>query len=564
MRQNSGKPNKRMPASVDGMLGGPRAPYGIKKPSVQEPNKPNGHAEQLVRRATLDDFKRTDGFHPAKQPAIEVLKKPTAEHTNALTRSLGRQPHRKVDGTINLNLPEAARKPKKRSWRLRRPTKKGVIITFVIILLLGGVFFGKSWWNLRQVFKGGGNSAFLHDGIDPGKLNGEGDGRVNILLLGKGGDGHTAPDLTDTILIASIDPINKKAALLSIPRDLWVTPSGMGSMKVNAVYVNAKNKILNGKKINNQEEEAEKAGIKAIETEIASDMGIPIHYHVIIDFAGFKQAVDTVGGIDINITPDNTVTETLWDESTGKNYKLDVKVGQQHFDGTRALFYSRSRHTSPRGDFDRTERQRLVIQALKDKILSAGTYSNPAKVTGLLDAFGSRVKANLSLKEVMRLYDIAKTIPNDGIVSLGLADPPNNFVQTDNFNGTSIVRPRAGIGNYAAIQNYVRNALKDGFIASENAKIIILNGTTAEGLATKKSDELKSYGYNITSIGTAPTQAYTNTILVDLRKGSKQYTKRYLEQRLKLTAVDSLPDVKIVPGDADFVIILGQNEVSSN
>ena len=111
----------------------------------------------------------------------------------------------------------------------------------------------------------------------------------------------------------------------------------------------------------------------------------------------------------------------------------------------------------------------------------------------------------------------------------------------------------------AAIQNYVRNALKDGFIANENAKIIILNGTSIEGLATKKSDELKSYGYNIASVGTAPTQTYTNTVLVDLRNGSKKYTKRYLEQRLKLTTTTNLPDSKINPGDADFVIILGTN-----
>ena len=178
-------------------------------------------------------------------------------------------------------------------------------------------------------------------------------------------------------------------------------------------------------------------------------MGIPIHYYVMVDFEGFKKAINTVGGIDINVTPDNTVHEYLWDPSVGRNYTLDVKTGQNHFDGQRALFYARSRRTSPRGDFDRTERQRLVIQALKDKVLSAGTYSNPAKVSGLLSAFGQHVRSSLSLNEVMRLYDIAKTIPNDSIVSLGLADPPNNFVQTANVNGLSIVRPRAGIDDFS-------------------------------------------------------------------------------------------------------------------
>lgn len=545
------------------MIAKPGQIRSVKQASPQLSTPQKDRSQQMLSRQKLDDFKRADGFHPAKQPKIETTTNPQNSAAAAATltaRPLERQPRRRPDGTIDLSLPEGAAKPKRSRFRLRRPGKRAVLITGLVLLLGVGGFFGNGWYRLHQVFKGGGLSSILQDGVDPSRLNGEGDGRVNILILGKGGAGHEAPDLTDTILVASIDPINKKAALLSIPRDLWVSPSGGGNMKINAVYANAKSRVLNGRKIDNQKAEAEKAGVAAIEKEISSDMGIPIHYYVMVDFSGFKKAVDTVGGIDINVKPENTVTETLWDESTGRNYKLDVKTGQQHFDGTRALFYSRSRHTSPRGDFDRTERQRLVIQALKDKVLSAGTYSNPAKVSGLFNAFGEHVVSNLSIKEVMRLYDIAKTIPNDGIASLGLADPPNNFVQTDNIDGVSIVRPRAGIGEYDAIQNYVRNALKDGFIANENAKIIILNGTSREGLATKKSDELKSYGYNVVSVGTAPTQTYSSTQLVDLRNGAKKYTKRYLEQRLHLTAVNSLPDNKIVPGDADFVIIIGANE----
>lgn len=561
MEQRPKHPKKRIIGTVDGMLAGPGQLRGVKRVAGHVPSQIKHQDQKFAGRARLDNFNLPDGFHPAKQPTIEQSSERMTPGSQALRpRPLERQPRRRPDGSIDLSLSGGVPKPKRKRFRFSlRPTKRKALVALILMLIVVGAVFGKSWWRLHQVFKGGGSSAFLQDGVDPSKLKGEGDGRVNILLLGKGGDGHEAPDLTDTILIASIDPINKKAALLSIPRDLWVSPEGRGNMKINAVYAMAKYKVLNGKKINNQKEEAEKAGLAAIEKEVSTDMGIPIHYHVIVDFNGFKKAINTVGGIDIAVTPENEVSETLWDESTGKNYKLNVKAGQQHFDGDRALFYSRSRHTSPRGDFDRTERQRLVLQALKDKVLSAGTFANPAKVSSLLDAFGEHVKSNLSINELMRLYDIAKMLPNDGIASLGLADPPNNYVQTGNIDGQSIVRPREGVGVYTAIQNYVRNALKDGFIASENAKILILNGTTIEGLATKKSDELKSYGYNVINIGTAPTQTYTKTILVDLRGNPKKYTKHYLEQRLGLTAVTSLPDPKIVPGDADFVIILGQN-----
>ena len=88
----------------------------------------------------------------------------------------------------------------------------------------------------------------------------------------------------------------------------------------------------------------------------------------------------------------------------------------------------------------------------------------------------------------------------------------------------------------------------------------ILNGSETIGLATKTSNELKSYGYNVTKVGDAPTSTYTKTILVDLTKGVKKYTKNYLEKRLNTTAVTSLPDPNINPGTAEFVIIVGSDQ----
>ncbi len=98
----------------------------------------------------------------------------------------------------------------------------------------------------RGIFHGDGQgaAALEKDVVDPTKLAGEGDGRINILLLGKGGVGHEAPDLTDTILVASIDPVQNEAALLSIPRDLYVKDKKGNSTKINALYSNAKQGVL--------------------------------------------------------------------------------------------------------------------------------------------------------------------------------------------------------------------------------------------------------------------------------------------------------------------------------
>ena len=103
--------------------------------------------------------------------------------------------------------------------------------------------------------------------------------------------------------------------------------------------------------------------------------------------------------------------------------------------------------------------------------------------------------------------------------------------------------------------------MKDGFLAHENAVVAVYNGTEIAGLASRTSDDLKSYGYNISTVADAPTKGIQKTVVVDLRNGEKKYTRKYLENRFGTLAVGQLPsDTKIVPGNADFVIILGQNE----
>ncbi len=331
-------------------------------------------------------------------------------------------------------------------------------------------------------------------------------------------------------------------------------------MKINAVYANRKNDVLSSTKYNDpdREKKAEEEGIKAIENTITKTVGIPIHYHGMVDFQGFKKAIDTVDGVDVNAPAE--VQETMWID--GRNYRLNVQPGVSHFDGFRALAYSRSRHTSPRGDFDRSERQRLMLVALKDKILSLGTLSNPLKINQLISDFGDHIETNLSVNEMMRLYDIGKEIPSDKIQSVGLADPPNDYVTTSMIGGQSVVIPKAGVGNYKDIQNFVRNKLRDGYLADENATVMVLNGTNVPGLAGRTAEELKSFGYNMLPAADAPTKSYQETVIVDLRNGDKKYTKHYLENRFGVSTVPNLPDSSINPGMADFVIIIGQNEVS--
>lgn len=441
-----------------------------------------------------------------------------------------------------------------RKWALR-----GGLTAFLLLFAVGGLLFTQGYLKLHKVFKGGAShAAALQSDISPTLLKGEGDGRVNILLLGDGGDGHDGPDLTDTMMIASIDPVNKTAALLSVPRDLWVKmPTNfMGNyQKINAAYEAGKYTYLGKQDASNSNTKAVDAGFKSADQVISQVLGITIHYNAVVNFAAFKQAVDSLGGVTVNV-PEQLYDPTMaWEN----NYNpVLAKAGVQQMNGKQALLYVRSRETS--SDFARGQRQRLLITAIKQKAVSAGTVSNPLKISQLLSAFGNNAVTDMSLSDAVRLYDLTKGVGDSGIQSLDLVTAPNNFVTTGNMNGTSIDEPKAGLFDYSAIQAYVRSTLKDGYIAKENAQVAVLNGTARAGLATTKANELKSYGYNVIKVDTAPTQTYAKTVIVDLTNGVDKYTRHYLENRYGVTATTKLPDTTIQPGTANFVVILGQDQ----
>lgn len=501
-------------------------------------------------RPQLGNFRRADGLHPTQQGKLGFEAVKPAEAIVA-----GRQPVRDPSGQIKVSPKPLAKAKKKR--HIGRIIKRGALVTVALVLLGGGFIGLRTYWQSRKILAGGGGAAALQENVDPTALNGEGDGRVNILLMGTGGANHdNGSYLVDTIIVASIDPIHKEAALLSIPRDFYVKTKDSGSMRINAVFKTARSKALKSKP--KEAEAANRAGTSAMEAIVEETMGLPIHYNALIDFTGFENAINTVGGIDMNVPADLAVYEVL--RINNKNYTLNVKAGQQHFDGFRALAFARSRKTSARGDFDRSERQRLMLVALKDKISSLGTLANPVKVNQLLSDFGDHARATLTVSELLRVYDIMKEVPGDKIQSVSLVDEPNVLIKSANIGG-SVQIPRAGLNNYKEIQSFLRNKLQDGFLRDENASIAVYNGTNVTGLADRTAVDLKSYGYNITAVANAPTKTYTRTIIVDMRSGQKKYTQHYLEKRLDTTAVTTLPE-GITAGTADFVIILGSNEVN--
>jgi LCP family protein required for cell wall assembly len=424
-------------------------------------------------------------------------------------------------------------------------------VVVAVFLLTGGFLVWKGYTKFHKVFHGTTTVAALaKKTVAPELLKGEGDGRVNILLLGVGGPGHDGPDLTDTIVILSVDPVNNTAAMVSIPRDLYVKMpvNYFGSkQKINAAYESGKYHYLGKLDASNANAAAVEAGFDAIDTTVKEVLDVNINYHVLVNFQAFRQAIDTVGGVTVDV-PTPLIDPTMaWENH---NSSILAAAGVQQMDGIKALLYARSRETT--SDFARSQRQRQILVALKDKVLSAGTLSNPAKIDGLMNAFGDNVFSDLSTQGATRLVGIMKQVSDSKVSSIGLTDEGHKLVTTDRAGTMSVVRPIAGFDNYTDIQAYVKSQIPDGYIVKEHASVTVVGATSAE--ATAVATTLKNYGYNVVNTLTSPSA--TTAAVVDLSKGKDPYTLHYLEARYGVKAVKTLPaGITLAQANTKFVII---------
>lgn len=237
------------------------------------------------------------------------------------------------------------------------------------------------------------------------------DGRTNILVLGidsrSGVSKVGVPALTDTIMVVSIDENGKKPVLISVPRDLWVpqVPS-----KINAVYPLM---LSSEKRKTNDVEAANKIAIDSTIAAVRDVVGVPIHYYVIVGFDVFKDSVDSVGGIKINI--ERSFDDYLYPiegmeaapNESDRYLHVHFDAGMQTLNGEKALQYARSRHAvnaEEQGDFARARRQQKVIDALKSTVLSSETLLNPIKLKDLYDSYTDNIQTDISVSDMLLFY----------------------------------------------------------------------------------------------------------------------------------------------------------------
>ncbi len=273
-------------------------------------------------------------------------------------------------------------------------------------------------------------------------LKGELSDRINILILGMGGAQHEGPYLTDSIILASIKPSSHQMALLSIPRDLYVPIPKYGWQRIN--FANA----LGAARSNDGGELA---------SNVVSDiLSVPVHYWVRADFQIFKELVDELGGIEIEV--DNGFVDY---EFPGLNYQprtVSFDAGRQTMDGDRALQFARSRHggNGENSDFARSKRQQKVLIAIANKVLDQNILIHPQKILSFYNILQNNISSNLDISQIIKMSRLASYTPLENIITQVIQIGPKGLLeQTIMDNGAYVLKTKTG--NFKELAKLAKN-----------------------------------------------------------------------------------------------------------
>lgn len=424
-----------------------------------------------------------------------------------------------------------------------------------------------SWFNKLPVIK---QIQFLAESADQ-QLKGEDRDRINMLLLGMGGKNHDGGYLTDTIMLASLEPSTKKVALVSIPRDLTVPVENMGWRKINNINAFA-------------EREKPGSGGMAISQAISDILEIPIDYYVRVDFQGFINIVDELGGVEVdveNVLDDYSYPVMGKEDATpySSRYEhLHIEKGPQHMDGSLALKYARSRHAAGAegSDFARSRRQQLILESVKDKVLNMHVLFKPTMISNIIDQLQEHVSTNLKIWEIVKLWNNFKDVNKENIVNKVLDNSANGLlVNSVSDEGAYILSPRSG--DFSEIKYLVNTVFQQEpadakeNVAKEMATIEIRNGTWINGLASQIAVDIEKLGFIVIRIGNSSRQNIPKSLIYDLTYGEKNKSLDVLKQKTGAEVATEIPDwlkediAKDLsneknPARPDFILIIGQEK----
>ena len=382
------------------------------------------------------------------------------------------------------------------------------------------------------------NTAVPFSTIDPAgsQILNNGQETVNFLLIGSdrrpGGSFRT-----DTMVIAILRPNDGQVSLISIPRDLWVSIPGWENQRINTAYQHGISVDYPG------------GGPGLLEDTILYNLGIRIDHTAMVEFDGFRQIVDTLGGVDVPVScayTDWHLIDPSYDPENENNWALyTTGPGLIHMDGDLALWYARSRQKS--NDFDRGRRQQEVLRALFTQALQAGTLK---RIPELYNDLKNTVETDLNLVDLLQLSLYAPKMTSADIRSYYIRPPLVSSWTTE--GGAAVLLP-----NEELLQQMLTEALSPSTKTVERQKTVIdvMNGTSIAGYETLAATRLNYAGYE-THIIPSERQDYAYSVLID-----KTAAQDSAQSNPILDAMGLLPGSVISGPDpnskAHYLLILG-------
>lgn len=394
-----------------------------------------------------------------------------------------------TDKEINNGKPLKER-PVQTHTRKKRPFLT-ILFIFLVLVIGSGLYFGYKGY---MTGKGIGLNLSPSDLIGKQKepeLKKDSTGvYTNILIVGIDTRTKLKTFNTDVIIVASYNHKTKDVVMISIPRDFCtkVNPSKTSYGKINSAY-----SIYEAK-----EKGSGLEGLKGIVEEIT---GMEIQYYTMINFNGFVELVDAVGGLYINV--ENSFTDYKYPAETGYGTQtISFKAGPQLMDGDTALKYARSRQSQQNGegsDYARAKRQHKVIDAFIKKLLSTETLLNPNKVMSLLTSIQDNIKVSeFTIDDIQAGVNILKSLSSENSTSSTYSfvlDPTignYSLISHQPSCGEYNIGPKEGLGRYTKLGEYINLALSYPALYSENPSIYSYDTGLGYQNTKTKTEELKT------------------------------------------------------------------------
>lgn len=403
------------------------------------------------------------------------------------------------------------------------------VITVAIATGYGNVYAqGAAWANLAgQIFAPVAKVVAPGVAAPQGPPPWTGKERLNVLLLGidKRDNEDGSPENTDTMIVLSLDPLNRTAAMLSVPRDTLVTIPGHGQDKVNAAYAYG--------------------GPALAQRSVESLLGIRLNSYALVDFAAFTRIVDAVGGVLVD------VQRPIHDESyPTADYgirRLNILAGPELMHGERALEYARSRHDS--NDFSRSRRQQQVLAAIRARLAQDGML---ARVPTLMGDVGTLVQTNFDPGNILPLAGLGGGIDAGAIRSEVLlpcgGDSPHCELREQNDAGGYYLIP-----DPAKVKDLVAQLFYDPKVRQEGARVEVRAAGARAGIAQDVADRLEARAFGILRVSSGTP----GRSMILVRNTTKRYTADQLRTQLGGLPVQDAAAAE--SGDADIIVVIGSD-----